>query len=201
MAARELTESIQLSLQEHIFECANQAIPTAINAAVETASRWGAHRSQGGLCWSTYKATCRRNGVFNGTAGHRDFNEELFEPVSRQIATGWERAFQRRVPGILACFAAKSRNLLNGFHTAAVARAKERRTNVAGMTVLVNQTRAYSQTLADIPTQLTATITELQREASRAFTPLIGEAMTQAYEICTEERGALSRRDFLPTVQ
>jgi len=60
---------------------------------------------------------------------------------------------------------------------------------MAGITVLINQLRVYSQIMADFPGQLLVTITELQREASRAFTPVITEAMTQAYVACTEERG------------
>jgi len=79
------------------------------------------------MLWGTYKATCRRNGTFSGASGPRDFNQELLEPVSRQVATGWERAFQRRVPGILTGFGDSSRRLLTGFHEAAVARASERR--------------------------------------------------------------------------
>lgn len=40
---------------------------------------------------------------------------------------------------------------------------------------------------------LRATITELQRNASREFTPVIMEAMMYAYEACTAERG---KHDF-----
>lgn len=49
----------------------------ASEAAVPAAQGWGAHRNDGGLLWSTYKATCRRNGVHAGVAGARDFNAQL----------------------------------------------------------------------------------------------------------------------------
>ncbi|EQB52846.1 hypothetical protein CGLO_07495 [Colletotrichum gloeosporioides Cg-14] len=50
------------------------------------------------MLWATYKATCRRSGVYAGASGPRDFNAELFELISKQLATGWESAFERRLP-------------------------------------------------------------------------------------------------------
>lgn len=80
--------SVKQSLDEHIFECFNSAIPKAIRDAVNTASGWGAHKSMGGMYWATYKATVRRQGVYSGASGPRDFNQELFDPISRDLATG-----------------------------------------------------------------------------------------------------------------
>lgn len=138
---------------------------------------------------ATYKATVRRNGVFAGAAGARDFNAELFEPISRNLATGWERAFQRRLPTLLTSFAARTKKLLNDFHQAARARAAQRHTNVTAMYTLGNQILAHIRSLEDLPNVLKATITELQRDASREFTPKIMEAMMYAYEACSAESG------------
>lgn len=50
----------------------------AQKVALPTAEGWGAHRSDGGLYWSTYKAVCRRDG---GPHGPHDFNKALTEPL------------------------------------------------------------------------------------------------------------------------
>jgi hypothetical protein len=84
----EAIASVKDSLNEHVFQTFNATIPQAVNAAANTASGWGAHRSVGGMYWATYKATVRRNGVYSGASGPRDFNSELFDPVSRNLATG-----------------------------------------------------------------------------------------------------------------
>ncbi|KAH6648251.1 hypothetical protein BKA67DRAFT_522596 [Truncatella angustata] len=181
--------SVKQSLDEHIFESFNATIPRAVHDAINTASGWGAHRSMGGMYWATYKATVRRNGVYSGASGPRDFNQELFDPISRDLATGWERAFQRRLPIILEQFAANSKALLSKFHQAAVERAQQRHTNVHGVMMLSQQILAHIRTLSELPATLKATITDLQREASREFVPVIMEAMRYAYYTCTEERG------------
>ena len=52
------------------------AISNATNDSIETALKWGApvnreNRAAGGLHWSTYKAICRRNGIYtNGQGPH-----------------------------------------------------------------------------------------------------------------------------------
>ncbi|RYP52928.1 hypothetical protein DL768_002024 [Monosporascus sp. mg162] len=185
-------ESISLlhhTLEEHIYEAFNALIPQAVNNAVGTAKGWGAHRSQGGLYWSTYKATVRRNGVWAGAAGMRDFNAELFDPISRNLATKWEQAFQRHLPRILDGFASKAKLLLNNFHEAARARAVQRHTNPRALWTLGNQILAHIRTLQDLPNMLRATITDLQRDASREFTPVIMDSMMDAYQACTAESG------------
>ncbi|KXH59773.1 hypothetical protein CSAL01_06422 [Colletotrichum salicis] len=85
--------SVKDALSESIYDYFDLSIPMAASAASPMASGWGAHRSEGGMFWATYKATCRRAGVYTGAFGPRDFNAELLEPISRQLASGWERAF------------------------------------------------------------------------------------------------------------
>ncbi|KAI1117954.1 hypothetical protein F5Y14DRAFT_400633 [Nemania sp. NC0429] len=180
---------MQKSLEEHIFENIDASIPSAVIAAPDTAYSWGAHRSEGGLFWATYKATVRRQGVYSGASGPRDFNQELFDPVSRNLATGWERAFQRRIPGILNEFATKASVKLRDFHQSVKSRAEQRHTNPAGLVILSNQIMAHMRTLQALPATLCAKITDAQREASRQFTPVICNAMMDAYTECTNESG------------
>lgn len=185
-------EAVQLlheSLRENIYRVFESTIPLAVNAATDTAASWGAPKAMGGLVWSTYKATVRRQGVYCGAAGPHDFNQELFDPISRNLATGWERAFQRRLPAVLDQFASKAKKQLTAFHEAAKERAHQRHTNVSGITTLSNQVKAHERTLDQLPSTLRTTITDLQREASREFTPAICHAMMYAYDVCAQERG------------
>jgi hypothetical protein len=141
------------------------------------------------LFWATYKATVRRQGVYSGASGPRDFNQDLFDPISRNLATGWERAFQRRLPTILESFAKDTAVRLQRFHQAAKARAEQRHTNITGLVTLSNQILAHMRTVQGIPITIRSKVTELQREANRQFTPVICDAMMKAYTICTDEHG------------
>ncbi|KAF6824031.1 tat pathway signal sequence [Colletotrichum musicola] len=181
--------SVREALAESIYDYFELSIPMASNAAVATASGWGAHRSEGGMFWATYKATCRRSGVYSGASGPRDFNAELFEPISRQLATGWERAFQRRIPQALEGFAMSARGLLDNFHRGAIARSEQRGTNYAGINMLSQQLRAHTTRLKEIPEVIKTAVQELQREANRGFHPVITADMQPAYDICVAESG------------
>ena len=64
-------------MNENVFENCNTAINAASNTALPTSQGWGAHKSQGGLPWSTYKAVVRRQGVWTGSLGLSDFNARL----------------------------------------------------------------------------------------------------------------------------
>jgi hypothetical protein len=77
------------------------AVEAAANKADETVKRWGgrvnyANCAAGGFFWSTYKAICRRGGVYTNAEGTHDWNAELTEPVLKVVASGWERTFSRR---------------------------------------------------------------------------------------------------------
>ena len=53
---------------------ADTAVISATNEAGTTAAKWGSpvnreNRAAGGLCWSTYKAICRRNGIYSNAQG------------------------------------------------------------------------------------------------------------------------------------
>ncbi|CAJ2501356.1 Uu.00g042090.m01.CDS01 [Anthostomella pinea] len=185
----EAIHSIEEALDEQVYTSFDSSIPAAIAAAPATANGWGAPRPAGGMYWSTYKATVRREGVYSGASGPRDFNQELFDPISRNLANGWERAFQRRLPKILKDFAKQTNANLNEFQRTAKKRAEERHTNVSSLVTLSNQIVAYMRTLDELPNSLGSRITELQREASREFTPVIGAVMQDVYDRCAMERG------------
>ena len=67
-------------------------------AAKLTAESWGSKdrrtkhdRAGGGLFWSTYFATLRRDGVFvSPSCGAIDMNQELSDPVEEKMMVGWD---------------------------------------------------------------------------------------------------------------
>ncbi|KAL2874899.1 hypothetical protein SGCOL_009877 [Colletotrichum sp. CLE4] len=181
--------SVKDALSESIYDYFDLSIPMATSAAGPIASGWGAHRSEGGMFWATYKATCRRAGVCTGASGPRDFNAELLEPISRQLASGWERAFQRRLPSAFEGFAMNARLLLEAFHGSVIARSQELGADYNGINMLSTQLRAHTARLREIPGTLHTVVQELQREASRGFHPVVQQEMQPAYDICIAESG------------
>lgn len=183
---------MRLVLSECIYDHFGLAIQRAASAAVPTATSWGAPRSAGGLYWATYKATCRRNGVYSGASGNRDFNAELLEPISKQLATGWERAFLRRLPRALEDFATEARVILETFHHGVVEYAELCDGNYAGISMLSQQLRTHVTRLREIPGMLRTVIQDLQREASRGFQPVVTADMEPVYDACVQERGTFT---------
>jgi hypothetical protein len=86
-----------LSLQERIERSIAPAMQKGAHegqkAARETAESWGSkdrrtrqERNGGGLYWSTYFATLRREGVFaSPSCGNIDMNQELSDPVEEKM--------------------------------------------------------------------------------------------------------------------
>ncbi|KUI73699.1 Nuclear GTPase SLIP-GC [Cytospora mali] len=189
-AVEDCSSSFKEALGEQLYETFDRLIPAASGSAVATATGWGAHRSLGGLFWATYKATVRRSGVFSGASGEKDFNAELFEPISKQLAGNWERTFQRRLPSALEAFAETCKEIMKAFHDDAINGIQQNLTrNPAGLNMLNQQVRIYTVAMEAAPAALRTAITERQRNANREFTPVIQEAMQHAYDVCTAERG------------
>ncbi|KAK1752155.1 hypothetical protein QBC47DRAFT_306133 [Echria macrotheca] len=187
-AVRSCIDAITTEFKLHVHNVFNSSIHAAVAEAVGTATSWGLPRAQGGLFWATYKATCRREGVFAGAAGPKDFNAELFEPISKNLASGWERAFHHRLPAHLDKFAAELKRLIQSFHDSVIKRG-EHLENFQGVARLQDQLRALINNVAGMPGLIRATVQEVQRDASRNMTPQIQESMRPAYETCNNERG------------
>lgn len=83
-SVRVCLNTIKTELNDQIFDRYPDLIAEAIRTAPDTARGWGAHKTEGGVAWGTYKATVRRKGEYHShTAGHKDFNADLVSgPVS-----------------------------------------------------------------------------------------------------------------------
>lgn len=180
---------VKRDIEKQIFEKYPEVIEEAITAAPKTAAGWGAHKSEGGLYWATYKATVRRDGLYSGASGPRDFNAELIEPITRKLATGWERTFQTRLPKTFELYVRDSNTILRRFHDTVEERARQNGVGLANLAMLKTQIYTYEQLFSDLYNVLIASMTELQRDANRDFTPVVVSAMHAAYDICTSESG------------
>ncbi|KAF2161710.1 hypothetical protein M409DRAFT_69524 [Zasmidium cellare ATCC 36951] len=179
------------SLGEQLFEKFEGAIKTAVNDAVPTSSRWGARKDEGGLYWSTYKATVRRSGVYtSASAGHRDFNGELTEPLYKHLATAWEKTFQRRLPNILQTCTRSATDVVRKFHAAVEQRVREKGHGISRIGMIGGQLQTHSAKFADLVAGAIETLNNGQRDINREFTPVIANAMEPSYTFCAEERGA-----------
>lgn len=168
-AAHECSQKTKKALSENIFEYFDKSIPYAVEAALPTATGWGMPKTVGGLIWTTYKATCKRFGVFTGSSGSRDFNAELFDPISKNLASGWERAFQRRLPSCLDKFARNVKSVIEAFHHEAIRVTQERGSNIEGVNMLNVQLRTLLQHISDLP----ASILQLCECPIRAVSPIL----------------------------
>ncbi|KAI4946501.1 hypothetical protein J4E91_007189 [Alternaria rosae] len=177
-------------MKPQIFDKCPELINKAIESAPATAHAWG-YKDQGGLAWSSYKAVVRRDGVYHSsTAGHCDFNSDLVDPIFKQLATSWERAFQTRLPKAFDAYISNSSTLLHMFHEAIEERARTSSVGLANLSILKTQVCNYEQLFKDLGVTLITQMNELQREANRDFSPCIAGIMHTVYDVCTEERGA-----------
>lgn len=188
-AIKDCRTEIQQDLEKNLYKKFDRLVPTASRNAVQVATGWGKPRSEGGLFWQTYRATCQRDGKFSGSSGLRDFNAELFEPINKQLAGVWERTFQKRIPSSLRKFIGECKAVLEAFHKDVAVNVPAAAANPAGLNMLCQQKRAHQKLLEATPDFIGEKIRESQREANRGFTPVIQQAMQPAYDTCAGERG------------
>jgi hypothetical protein len=110
-------------------------------------------------------------------------------PITKRLATGWERSFQNRLPKAIELYTKDSSTVLHRFHETVEERARQSGVGLANLALLKNQIYGYEQLFQNLHIELVTSMTELQREANRDFTPTIVAIMHAAYEICTDERG------------
>ncbi|KAB5535269.1 hypothetical protein GE09DRAFT_1250371 [Coniochaeta sp. 2T2.1] len=168
LCIQECVNSLKEELAENISDAFVRTIPAAQEMAPETAGSWGSQ-----LRWTTYKATVRRNGMWAGAAGPRDFQADLWAPIAVRLAGNWERTFQRRLPAVLDDFVRKVADLLHNFHSDATIYAREHFINSAGVTMLEQQLSKYKMGIQEIPALAAVIIQEIQREAGRSYAPAI----------------------------
>jgi hypothetical protein len=84
---KQVCNQLSEEVQDSILESFEVAAKSAATEAIQTVQHWGQkidreNRAAGGLYWSTYKAVCRRDGVFRDI----DFNGQLSEPIIKHVS-------------------------------------------------------------------------------------------------------------------
>lgn len=114
---------------------------------------------------------------------------QLTDAMMKVIASGWERAFSRRAPAVMASLSRNAAALLNAFHRDVDTRARKLGVGIAGLHMLEQQLTVYEDIFKDLAATTKEMINAQQKEISREFTPVIENAMLPAYNICTTESG------------
>lgn len=189
-AVNDICEKVQQEFEENLYDKFPAAINASINEANEVQARWGAAinretRSLGGLYWSTYKATVRRDGIWS----NHNFNRDLIEPTIKQVTPGWEKVFSRRLPQVFSSFANNIFDILQAYHSEIETRAVNSGLNVATFQMLKQQLTTYREIAKDAGNIAKDFINTRQKDVNREFVPKITEAMLPAYANTTAEVG------------
>lgn len=159
-----------------------------------TVQKWGAPVNRdnppaGGVHFMTYAAICRRNGVYRNARGQFDWNTDLMEPLLKQVVSGWERAFVRRVPAVMKQMVKDVSNVVRKFHDTVSSRAQKIGAAGAKMYLLQEQMQVYEREIQRICDASVESLNARQKEANREFRPVIESEMQPVYERCMGDGG------------
>ena len=147
------------------------------------------NRTAGGLFWATYKAICRREGVYTNAQGPHEWNVQLSEPMMKTLAGPWERVFSRKIPMTMSGFHRKAASLIREVHNAIDSRARKIGMGIASLHGLKQQLSVYENLLKDISKEATDTVSKTAKEINREFVPVVQREMSSVYNRCMEECG------------
>ncbi|KAI0481588.1 hypothetical protein F4859DRAFT_512731 [Xylaria cf. heliscus] len=175
---------------EALFRYFDGAALHASSCAPEIAHRWASHkRGDGGLHFASYRATLRRNGVFSGKGGPRNFNEDLAAPLLQKLGKDWEITFTKKIPEAVDQHAKTCQVHQEYIQGLIKSRLDERAVfnDIIGM--LQDQDKARINGLTNKIKLLISDITASQRDANRDFTPAIQKKLTPKYKHCAMDKG------------
>jgi hypothetical protein len=168
------------------------AARNAANKALHTSDGWGAPRNEGGLFWATYKATVRRQGVFQGASGSRNFNKDLTEPLTMGLSGQWDKTFKHRLPAIFNSFPKMANTYMRYFHNAVEDECTRYKIGMSRIARLRDNIIVLEGAFDDLAKTTINNVNEAQREINREFAPSVATAMAAAYERCSREIGKLT---------
>ncbi|QSS64668.1 hypothetical protein I7I51_01738 [Histoplasma capsulatum] len=183
----ELLAEITSAIKSNIFDKFGFASSQACNEVGNTLEEW--HRSRKispeGLAWNTYKAICRRQGVYK----HHDWNSKLIQPMMPILAASWERSFSRLIPKMLSRFAETSYGYVKGLNESLAPRLSARTANPNITLKLKSQLATYQASFKEISSASDAMLNQSHKAANRAFVPIIAAELKEAYEDCGSASG------------
>ncbi|KIW34327.1 uncharacterized protein PV07_01112 [Cladophialophora immunda] len=198
-ACDEVVDEFSKELRDKVYDVYPHATRAARDRADNTVHKWGSpvnwdDPAAGGLHWSTYKAVVRRDGCFTNARGCHNFNQQLLEPLIRQLSRPWETVFTRRLAIILKKLPPSVTHTITAFHNDVERRAIRNGISVAFFKILKQQIPLYQETLNVAINDARSWVTTEQRSISREFEPLIAGYMHDVYSACANEFGLGSYR-------
>ncbi|TEA21515.1 Nuclear GTPase SLIP-GC [Colletotrichum sidae] len=166
-----------------------QAASNASSRALPTAQSWRRHRDDGGISWGTYRATCRRFGVFEGSTGPRDFNEDLLQPIKATTAVPWDRAFNKQIPKLLKGAALAAEHLIQSFHENLKGRPFLAQNGEAVQQILSKNIATLKEALAQASRKRKELLKQSHRKASRKVNVLVEGSLRETYIQCAQVKG------------
>lgn len=114
----------------------------------------------------------------------------LVEPLKREIANGWERAFKTRMPDLLRDkLVDPAQSLIQGFHEAISTRSNLQHSRQFGLAVLAQQIKSHQQMIVDLAFTAESNIMGRAKTAHRELITELRRGMNPVYTHCNEESG------------
>ena len=167
-----------------------KGVEMAEDCAVTTCLQWEApvnkDNNRGGLCYKTYDATIRNDGVYNSRAvGNINFNENLVTPLISSITVVWYKYFSSELWDILDKYKREIQQLYMTFTNTIC---KELQSLILSMTDLKRTRNLHDLVVEYKLTQmifdLKKVVENRQRNINRMFTPIIKERLTSLFLSC-----------------
>ncbi|EAW23182.1 uncharacterized protein NFIA_018830 [Aspergillus fischeri NRRL 181] len=134
--------------------------------------------------WSTYRAICRRSGVWKGY----NWNSEVAHTMLDYIRSYWIRTFNEEIPLHLEIFSLNTKTCLHIFHKSVVSSADEsiaRRNNAKLQKTLGTATASLKHQLK----KTEASLRKRQKTANRLFVGAIAAELEGTFWQCANEAG------------
>ncbi|KAJ1715580.1 hypothetical protein NYO67_2252 [Aspergillus flavus] len=192
----ELKETMVAEVEKHIDSLRHEFEKTIIrrfDPAVKHASEkipgiisgWNAPRSEGELHIQTYRATCRRRGMFR----ELDWNQQLVNPLLKRVIQGWTTMFNEKVPGHFFQLKGDLAEILEQYHRRAIALVERRSVTKESKDMLDKALSICCKSMGEQLGSLEQSMISKQKEINRMFAETIRTKLMPTYEECAEQKG------------
>ncbi|EXF84427.1 hypothetical protein CFIO01_02742 [Colletotrichum fioriniae PJ7] len=175
-------DKLHMAAETVLYEEMKRLSSAATRAAVPTAIGWG------NMNFFTLKATFRRNGIWKSN----NFNEDLLRPITDNLTETWANFFQFSIPGVLDSFSVSATHRLGAFHEDVMKQLGIQDYDHDDSPTIVQLNRQldlHKSKIVRLAAQSRMGVDDAQKDANRALTTPVAEAMTPGYEECAQMRG------------
>ncbi|EEP77210.1 predicted protein [Uncinocarpus reesii 1704] len=195
-----MLSKLEKTIQASIYNKFDVAASRAEAQVTDVLEGWNG----GEIAWNTYRAICRRKGVYDGRAGsyvcrflncaansdavcanetgrEQDWNGQLAKPMLVNLTVHWERTFSNEVPAVLGAFIDACRELTTKFSKDVEKHLVSISENEPLVRKLRSQLTSYQNSLGHMHASLRRLMKQEQKNVSRNIEPNIRESLEGAY--------------------